>query len=104
MVSPVFSIDSSIQTLSSALRSSSSGVTAAADNIANADTSGFTANRTLMTSTAPGVRAIVQPTGMPVDLTAQLVDLKTAAASYELAAKALGSIVHTEQQALNVIA
>ncbi len=104
MVASLSSADSSLRVLGSALQGYGVAVATTADNIANAGTGGYSAKRTQFVSTAPGARAIVEPTALPVDITTQLVDLTVAASSYQAAAKAFASIARTENQALNTFA
>lgn len=103
MTAPINSLSSSYQILTSGLQGYDVDVTAAATNIANADSTDYTPERAQNVSTAPGMRAIVQPTDQPVDTSVQLVNMMTAAQGYEAAAKAFGSIAHTEKQSLDII-
>ena len=104
MSAPIGSIGTAVQTLGSALKSFGVAVATTADNIANADSASTSTQQVSYVSTAPGMRALVQPTtDQPVDLTRQLVDLSTASASYQATARALASILRTEDQVSQLI-
>jgi flagellar basal body rod protein FlgG len=103
MSSSVSSVGTAIPTLASALQGSGTQVATAAANIANVDSTGYRAVRADAVSTAPGMRVIVQPTAQQVDLGSQMVNLLTAADSYQATAHAMGSIARSEKRALDVI-
>lgn len=104
MTSALPSIGTALHTLGSALQSYGVAVATTADNIANADSQGYSTQQLRYVSSAPGMRALVQPTAdQPVDLTVQMVALSTAAASYQATATALASILRTEDQVSKLI-
>lgn len=103
MTSAISSIGTTVPTLASALKGYGTQVDAAANNIANVDSTGYKSLRADAISTAPGMRVVVQPTEQDVDLTRQLVNMTSASSSYQAAAAAMGSISRTEKHALDVI-
>jgi flagellar basal body rod protein FlgG len=92
-------------TLLSGLATQSRLVQKAADNIANATTPDYQAQRGQVVSTSPaGATYVPLPPEGEVDLTREIVDLSQAKQAYILAARTFSSIARTEKDALNVLA
>ncbi|WP_064705067.1 flagellar basal body rod C-terminal domain-containing protein [Rhizobium bangladeshense] len=77
------SISGITNTALSGMRAQTARVGAIANNIANSSTPDYARLNTSLTSTEPGVRAIVEPTTLNVDLANELTAMIEAEQSYK---------------------
>ena len=100
----ISSVSSSLSILQSGMAAIGAAVTDTADNIANASSIDYRAQRGRMISQPLGVDYIRLPAQGEVDLGRQMVDLMQARTSYKALANAFRSTDEMEKQAVDLLA